>query len=413
MAFRALRNTGLALSLGLTALAAYQGVRDAVMATPDQPNNDSFRRHLEAENGREIVFCHMCSAQWFRDAHGLICPSCEGEITEIISAESDPRPPPQSQRPSTPPEFTSLRSHYPFHPYGDDSDPEEADIDEHIRHGPDGFSFTRHTHSASPLHAANDRRRFGIPEDDVVGNFQSMIANMMGGPQMGGNPQGRSGVHVFTSGGNGNGPRVQGTRWTWSSNEPGRVHQQQAGMSPGLDELFGGIFGPMGPGQGANAQPGMPPGLAGLFASILNPANARSGDAVYTQEALDNIISQLMEQNASNAPGPATEDAINSLPKKKLDEEMLGPEHKGECSVCMDDVTIDDEVVVLPCKHWFHEQCASIWLKEHNTCPICRKGIEGNAEGSSSGQSQSQNQRSPYHQEEPDRFPQPPGGWMS
>ena len=164
--------------------------------------------------------------------------------------------------------------------------------------------------------------------------------------------------------------------------------------------MFGGIFGgpPMVPGShdGDNPYPGMPPALGGLLASLLNPVNARSGDAVYTQEALDNIVSQLMEQNTSNAPGPATDDAINALPKKKLDEKMLGPEGKGECSVCMDDVTVGDEVVQLPCSHWFHQQCASIWLKEHNTCPICRKAIDGSSSegastaGSSRGQSQSQ-----------------------
>jgi E3 ubiquitin-protein ligase RNF115/126 len=128
-----------------------------------------------------------------------------------------------------------------------------------------------------------------------------------------------------------------------------------------------------------NGQRGnMPLGLQGLFAALLNPANAVAGDAVYSQEALDRIISTLMEQHPqSNAPGPASEEAIASLPKTKLDEKMLGPELKAECSVCMDDVTVGDEVVVLPCTHWFHEACATAWLKEHNTCPICRTGIGG------------------------------------
>lgn len=117
-------------------------------------------------------------------------------------------------------------------------------------------------------------------------------------------------------------------------------------------------------------------GFGGLFASLLNPANARRGDAVYTQEALDQIISNLMEQHpTSNAPGPASPEAIAALPRRNLDEVMLGPEGRGECSVCMDDVFIGEEVVVLPCNHWFHEACASAWLREHNTCPICRQGI--------------------------------------
>lgn len=160
-----------------------------------------------------------------------------------------------------------------------------------------------------------------------------------------------------------------------------------------LYSMFGGMMGGMGSPNGNPHQTGgLPGGLASIFAQLLNPANARSGDAVYTQEALDNIISQLMEQNTSNAPGPASDDAINSLPTKKLDEKMLGSEGKGECSVCMDDVTLGDEVVVLPCTHWFHQQCASVWLKEHNTCPICRKSIDGSATNAGAGQSQGQTQ---------------------
>jgi len=124
--------------------------------------------------------------------------------------------------------------------------------------------------------------------------------------------------------------------------------------------------------------PGMPPALHGLFTHLFNPVNARHGDAVYTQEAFDAVLSGFMNQQGnSNAPGPASADAIASLPKKKLDEKMLGPEGKGMCSVCMDDVETGMEVVVLPCSHWFHETCATVWLKEHNTCPICRKGIDG------------------------------------
>lgn len=139
---------------------------------------------------------------------------------------------------------------------------------------------------------------------------------------------------------------------------------------------------PGGAAQGGENPPGMPAGMPpafhGLLAQIFNPANARAGDAVYTQEAMDAIITDMMnQQSASNAPGPATTEAIAALPKKNLDEQMLGPEGKGECSVCMDDVVIGDEVVVLPCSHWFHDHCAEMWLKQHNTCPICRKGLGG------------------------------------
>ncbi|KAI4122468.1 MAG: hypothetical protein LQ341_007302 [Variospora aurantia] len=86
------------------------------------------------------------------------------------------------------------------------------------------------------------------------------------------------------------------------------------------------------------------PGLHQLFASILNPANAAQGDVVYSEEALDRIISQFMEsQNGSSAPGPASAAAIEALPTKKVDKDMLGTDGKAECSVCMDNVELDDE----------------------------------------------------------------------
>ena len=125
---------------------------------------------------------------------------------------------------------------------------------------------------------------------------------------------------------------------------------------------------------GAHLGPQMPP--FNLFAQLLNPANARHGDAVYSEEALDRIISQFMEaQNGSSAPGPASAAAIAALPKKKIDESMLGSDGKAECSVCMDNVNVGDEVTVLPCSHWFHGDCVGAWLKEHDTCPHCRQGI--------------------------------------
>lgn len=123
--------------------------------------------------------------------------------------------------------------------------------------------------------------------------------------------------------------------------------------------------------QGA---PGFPP--LHFFTQFLNPANAQHGDAVYTEEALDRIITQFMDaQNGQTAPGPASEAAIAALPKKKADKSILGQEGKAECSVCMDNVSLGDEVTVLPCSHWFHGECVGAWLKEHDTCPHCRQGI--------------------------------------
>jgi len=147
-----------------------------------------------------------------------------------------------------------------------------------------------------------------------------------------------------------------------------------------LGTLFQGLAQVPRAGEGdARAGPGGPMNpfmLLGPLFGNLNPANAAHGDAVFTQEALDRVISQLMEQNvSSNAPGPASEAAIHSLPKKRVDQDVLGSDGKAECSICMDNVIIGDEVTVLPCTHWFHGDCVTSWLKEHDTCPHCRSSI--------------------------------------
>lgn len=107
------------------------------------------------------------------------------------------------------------------------------------------------------------------------------------------------------------------------------------------------------------------------------------GDAVYSQEALDRIVTQLMEQNAtSNAPGPASQQDIDALPRKEIGIEDLGSEGRAECSICMEEVNIGEKVTELPCHHWFHHPCISAWLSEHDTCPHCRQGITKPSENS-------------------------------
>ena len=134
--------------------------------------------------------------------------------------------------------------------------------------------------------------------------------------------------------------------------------------------------------------PNQPPNPFDLLTQLLNPANGQRGDMVFSQEAFDRMMSQFMEQNnAGSAAAPASEEAIRSLEKKEVDKDMLGTEGKAECSICMDDVVLDQQVTILPCKHWFHGDCVTAWLNEHDTCPHCRKPVstqEPNAQPSSS-----------------------------
>ncbi len=157
--------------------------------------------------------------------------------------------------------------------------------------------------------------------------------------------------------------------------------------------VFSGIMGMVPPppardanrpvGDDAGALPaGFPATLHQILTQLLNPAHALHGDAVFSQEEMDRIITALMEANPqSNAAPPASQVAIDGLERKNVDDKILGTEGKAECTICITEVHRGDEVVVLPCKHWFHDECVVMWLKEHNTCPVCRAPIEAGSGG--------------------------------
>ncbi|KAI0334401.1 hypothetical protein GY45DRAFT_1295236 [Cubamyces sp. BRFM 1775] len=130
---------------------------------------------------------------------------------------------------------------------------------------------------------------------------------------------------------------------------PGRVGDPFA-------ERLGGLFGPG----------GMPPGAE----------SGRWGDYVFNQEALDQIITQIMENSNAHQPVPASEEVIEKLPREVLEEGS--PLLEKDCAVCKEQFKLetedpDDQIIIsLPCHHPFHENCILPWLKTSGTCPVCR-----------------------------------------
>jgi hypothetical protein len=46
------------------------------------------------------------------------------------------------------------------------------------------------------------------------------------------------------------------------------------------------------------------------------------------------------------------------------------------CSICLENFKLNDNVIKLPCKHEFHPECLNGWLKNKSTCPMCRCEID-------------------------------------
>ncbi|KAH7016441.1 ankyrin repeat-containing domain protein [Microdochium trichocladiopsis] len=107
-------------------------------------------------------------------------------------------------------------------------------------------------------------------------------------------------------------------------------------------------------------------GFERLLASLSNLTP--NFDTLSALEQLTRNIGELSLQSIA--------EAIESLPRKSLDEETLGSQHELTCAICQYDVKIGEmHKVFLSCKHGFHEECVVPWLKESNTCPDCRAVI--------------------------------------
>jgi hypothetical protein len=75
---------------------------------------------------------------------------------------------------------------------------------------------------------------------------------------------------------------------------------------------------------------------------------------------MDDVISQLMEQGqGSTAPPPASNDAMESLPKFKADKSL----NDKECTVCKDGFNIGEDVTRLPCLHVLYLLLSSQLIK--------------------------------------------------
>lgn len=93
---------------------------------------------------------------------------------------------------------------------------------------------------------------------------------------------------------------------------------------------------------------------------------------------LEDIINQIMlnDPNKYGNP-PASKDAISKLPQCIITLSKLKSfGNETSCAVCKDEFECGQECISMPCQHNFHKECIIPWLKERNTCPVCRFELE-------------------------------------
>jgi hypothetical protein len=67
-----------------------------------------------------------------------------------------------------------------------------------------------------------------------------------------------------------------------------------------------------------------------------------------------------------------SEEEFSKLKRIKIDDGNKET-YNSKCTVCLDEFEIDQNVVLLKCKHYFHDECIRSWLTKQSTkCCTCR-----------------------------------------
>ena len=71
----------------------------------------------------------------------------------------------------------------------------------------------------------------------------------------------------------------------------------------------------------------------------------------------------------------ASDSELEQLNSIKFDQSIIAETDSNHniCSICIDEYHDTDNIIILPCKHHYHEQCCKEWLKINKSCPICRR----------------------------------------
>lgn len=65
-------------------------------------------------------------------------------------------------------------------------------------------------------------------------------------------------------------------------------------------------------------------------------------------------------------------------PCDKVTEKVEG------CTVCQSEFEGGDELITLPCRHLYHEECILQWLSMNKVCPVCTREVESGSEAGES-----------------------------
>ena len=78
-----------------------------------------------------------------------------------------------------------------------------------------------------------------------------------------------------------------------------------------------------------------------------------------------------LEERIGNVNNGLNDQQINKLNKVYFDKKK----YNDLCIICQNNFKDREKVLIIPCKHVFHEDCIVPWLKNKKQCPFCKSDV--------------------------------------
>jgi len=90
------------------------------------------------------------------------------------------------------------------------------------------------------------------------------------------------------------------------------------------------------------------------------------------EDILQNINPFEYKKEQYNRINPFPGESFPKVAKTKFNKFSNA---ENECTVCLDKFSSNADIAVLPCFHYFHNECFLNWSMHNSQCPLCRTRI--------------------------------------
>ena len=105
--------------------------------------------------------------------------------------------------------------------------------------------------------------------------------------------------------------------------------------------------------------------------------NFSSTGGAHYYENMQTIVNDNQQYAKKHKINGIKDSVLSKLKQFKMNKKYMkkGKDGKLElpsCCICLSEIEKGKETMLLPCGHMFHNKCCLNWLKNNNTCPMCR-----------------------------------------